>query len=212
MPKNIAINGQLIRYYREQLGWTQIQLALHAGLSERVIRKAEAGGTVREDTVEILAQALSTPRLSLHTADLSADPVAVCQAFVRGYLEHGMESARKCAHLFAPDIVLVIHSDADPLNFKGEFRGVDGIERMIRDALSQFESIEEDFGRWTSDGQRVMALRRQVLRPIGGDATHQFETWIVHEYIVEKGLIKRIDTYIDSHAYSRYWQFSERVG
>lgn len=210
MPTNVTTNGQLVRYYREQLGWTQLQLAMHSGLSERVVRKAEAGGSVRAETLEILAEALSSPRLSLHPADLSAEPVAVCQAFVRGYLEHGVESARRCAHLFAPDIVLKIHTDAENLAFGGEFHGVDGIDRMLRDALRQFTSVSEDFGRWTSDGQRVMALRRQVLR--AADSSDLLETWIVHEYVVEKGLIARIDTYIDSLAYSRYLEFAERAG
>lgn len=133
--------------------------------------------------------------------DLSTEPLAVAQAFVRGYLKYGVEAARRCEHLFAPDVVLVIHTAAAELPFAGKFRGVDGIDRMLRESLAQFVSVREDFGKWFTDGPRVAALRHQVMRPAAGG--EPFEAWILHEYMVSGGRLARIDNYIDAMAYSR---------
>jgi hypothetical protein len=204
MPASIPCNGRLLRYYREQRGWTQIELAVRAGYSERLVRKAESDGTIRPESLEVLALALSTPQQKLQAGDLTTDPLAVAQAFIRGYLQHGVDSAHRCAHLFAPDVVNVIHTDADNLAFGGEFHGVDGLDQMFRRAYSQFTPVEEDFGRWFTEGQRAIALRHEVLKPAGVETDVTLSTWILHEYTVVDGLIARTDTYVDSLAWSRY--------
>ena len=164
MAKTFVCNGELIRFYREDLGWTQLQLAMKAGFSERLIRKVEGGHSVRLETLEVLAEALSRAELKLAAADLMTDPLAVAQAFVRGYLKYRAEAGRRCAHLFHPDVVMVIHSEN--VAFGGEYHGVEGIDRMIRTAYEQFEPLNEDFGRWFTNGTKVAALRNQVLRAV----------------------------------------------
>ena len=204
MSKNASCNGRVIRYYREQRGWTQMELAVHADMSERLVRKAEADGSCREDSLELLAAALSTASHTLHAADLSSDPLALAQAYMRSYLDNGAESARKSAHLFAPDVVMAIHTDAANLAFAGEFVGVDGIEQMIRHAYSQFTPVGKDWGRWSVAGPRVVALCKETLQATGHPNAPLLETWITHEYTIQNGVIARIDNWIDSLAWSRY--------
>src|SRR3712207_1925771 len=116
-PLRLVCNGVLVRFYRQQRGWTQPQLATRAGYSERLVRKVEKGEPIRRSSIEHLAQALSTEELPLYWADLTTDPLAVAQAFVRAYLRHGRNAAEACSHLCHPDVVMAIHTDAPNLAF-----------------------------------------------------------------------------------------------
>jgi tetratricopeptide (TPR) repeat protein/transcriptional regulator with XRE-family HTH domain len=64
--------GALLRYWREQAGLTQEQLAEHAGLSARTIRSSEGGQACpRAQTVRLLAEGLGLDELArtrLHAA------------------------------------------------------------------------------------------------------------------------------------------------
>ena len=198
----------LVRAYRERRGWTQVQLAVRAGFSERLVRKAESGEAVRMETVDILAQALSTDAERLSGRDLIDDPLAVAQSFVRAYLTHGIDGARLSAHLLDPNIVMAIHSDPTNLQFAGEFFGIDGIEHVIRTAYVQFTVVSENFGKWFTNGPKVAALRQQVLRANGVPNSPELQTWILHEYTVEGGRILRVDTYLDAGVYLRLLHFA----
>jgi transcriptional regulator with XRE-family HTH domain len=48
VTKNEKCNGRLIEHYRQLRKLTQMQLAVRAGLSERLIRKAENGQPLPE--------------------------------------------------------------------------------------------------------------------------------------------------------------------
>src|SRR5690606_25066290 len=50
--------GAQLRALRQQLGWSQEELANRAGLSTGVIKKIEGGGTARMETLRALARAL----------------------------------------------------------------------------------------------------------------------------------------------------------
>lgn len=69
--KLLAVNGVTIRRRRKELRWSQVELSQRAGYSERVIRKAEAGGTLRLQTIKDLATALSADRVILTFHDLT---------------------------------------------------------------------------------------------------------------------------------------------
>ena len=204
MAKIEQCNGRLIRHYREQLKLTQTQLAARAELSERVIRKAENDESVSQTTLKALASALRTKDQDIHATDLICEPLAIAQAYMRSYLQHGADSSRQSVHLFAPDVVMAIHTDDPNLQFAGEFQGVGGIERMIRYAYAQFNHIKKDFGRWSVNGQRAVAMCEEVLQATGNPDSPLLHTWILHEYTIAGGVISRIDNYIDSAAWSRY--------
>jgi len=192
-----------IRHYRRQRGWTQRELARRSGFSERLIRKAEDGAEVRLSTLQLLAKTLSTPELKVTADNLRRDPMTVAQMFVRGYLAHRAEVGRRCAHLFHTDIVMAIHADPSALSFAGEFHGIDGIDRMIRTAYEQFEPINEDFGKWFVSGTTIAALRQQVVRLRGVPDSPELTSWLLHEYTVDHGKIRRVDTYTDAAIFMR---------
>lgn len=81
--KLLAVNGIAVRSRRKELGWSQVELGHRSGYSERVIRKAEAGGTLRLQTIKDLAMTLSLGGavLSLHDlTDLAPDPIPVLES------------------------------------------------------------------------------------------------------------------------------------
>ena len=67
-----AVNGVVVRSRRKQLGWSQVELGQRSGYSERVIRKAEAGGTLRFQTIKDLAMTLSLGGLIVSFQDLTS--------------------------------------------------------------------------------------------------------------------------------------------
>jgi len=70
--RSFAVSGPLLRALRAGRGWTQQEAAAKAGFSDRLIRKAEAGGTIDSHSIATLAQLYSTPKRRLTTRDLLA--------------------------------------------------------------------------------------------------------------------------------------------
>jgi transcriptional regulator with XRE-family HTH domain len=206
MPRQADSNGSLIAHYRNLLNLSQLELAIRASLSERVVRKAEAGESLRWSTLEALAEALSSKSLQLTAADLTCDPLAVAQALKRTYTQYGSEIIRRCAQILSPGIVIAIHTDVQNIAFAGEFHGMDGLEKIIRDGTAQFQDRTIKSERWTVDGNRVFAFCHEVFRLKGIENAPLLETWMLHEYTVTDAKIIRIDTYIDSLAWVRYLQ------
>jgi len=70
--RSFAVAGPLLSALRAGRGWTQQEAAAKAGFSDRLIRKAEAGGTIDSHSIATLAQLYSTPKRRLTTQDLLA--------------------------------------------------------------------------------------------------------------------------------------------
>ena len=84
-PRFIAINGRELRNCRLVRGWTQLQLAKSAGYTERLIRKAEKGGTLDIATIQNLAEALSSPDNVVLPESLTLDIAAIARKWVEGF-------------------------------------------------------------------------------------------------------------------------------
>lgn len=68
----IETHGEKLRHFRRARGFTQLELALVAGVSERTVRSAERGRPIRRELVDYLAQALG-----VGISELVREPVAV---------------------------------------------------------------------------------------------------------------------------------------
>jgi transcriptional regulator with XRE-family HTH domain len=73
--RSFAVNGKLLRSCRVAKGWTQDDAAAKAGVSDRLIRKAESGGPLEIQSIAILAQLYSTADRRLTPDDLLAEPL-----------------------------------------------------------------------------------------------------------------------------------------
>jgi predicted metal-binding membrane protein len=92
MPLPMRCNGALIAHDRGLLNLTQLQLPARAGVSERVLRKAEAGETLRNWTLQALGDALTPPGAPLNVFDLTCDTLA---GFKRTYTNHGTKAIQR---------------------------------------------------------------------------------------------------------------------
>jgi transcriptional regulator with XRE-family HTH domain len=204
MPQRTRCNGSLAAHYRSLLNLSQLELAAKADISERVVRKAESGEFLRWSTLEALANALSSDSLQLKAADLTCDPLAVAQALKRSYTLYGIEIIRRCAPILSPSIVFAMHTDVNNIAFAGEFHGLEGMEKAIREGTEQFQDRMVRSERWSVDGNRALALCHEAFRLKGVENAPPLETWLLHEYLVTDAKVVRIDTYIDSLAWVRY--------
>ena len=70
MP-SLTPHGEKLRSFRVSLGWSQLDLALRAGVSERTVRNAEKSRPLHHDFLGYLAKALGLPvtEITLPTAE-----------------------------------------------------------------------------------------------------------------------------------------------
>lgn len=66
----VSCRGADIRRRRQLLGWTQLDLANKAGYSLRLVTKAEAGGPIKRQSLEVLAQTLTENGQPVQAMDL----------------------------------------------------------------------------------------------------------------------------------------------
>jgi transcriptional regulator with XRE-family HTH domain len=74
--RSFAVRGELVRTLRLRRGWSQLEAAQRADLSDRIIRKAENGGPVSVSTITSLACLYDHPQERLSPEQLLMDPSA----------------------------------------------------------------------------------------------------------------------------------------
>lgn len=114
-----AVDGSRLRSLRATRGWTQIEAAARAGLSERLLRKAENGEPIELQSISILSQLYSTPAAPLTPNDLLVSPrpspqAAQIEAVVRRWYDELWNKGRFeiIDELASPDGVLHAQGDA----------------------------------------------------------------------------------------------------
>ena len=139
LKESYTCNGDYIKYLRKRMGWSQRQLKSASGYSERLISKAEAGGSIVLATLVDLAQALSSPREVVHPEQLIFHPIAIAKSITHAtyVLQRNMFS--RMQHLISEDFVLEIVGDEKKFPFAGRYDGFDG----FRKAVDQFFSFME---------------------------------------------------------------------
>src|SRR5688572_27792251 len=73
MP-GFEIDGPRLRSLRQARGWTQLELAMLAGVSERTVRNAECGRPIRRGFLDFLAGALGVEPIELSRAPMAIGP------------------------------------------------------------------------------------------------------------------------------------------
>jgi transcriptional regulator with XRE-family HTH domain len=134
MP-NFEINGDKLRSFRRARGWTQLELAIIAGVSERTVRNAERGRPLRRDFLDFLATALDVGAEDLVGDPTALRPVRRSERLVQrigAALDslYSEQNVRACVELAQPGCELS-HQASISLPFAGSFRGPDGLRRYF---------------------------------------------------------------------------------
>lgn len=135
---SLPVLGDDIRKLRNDRGWTQQRLAEESGFTSRLIRKAESGTPLHPDTIEILAETLSTPEKHLAPEDLVFSDALVISTFYLALSDYGADVGYKMSHLFDDELMVWIAGEETGLPFAGVWRGLDGLHEYFSILLKCF--------------------------------------------------------------------------
>jgi len=175
----IAINGRELRTQRLVRGWTQQRLAKIAGYTERLVRKAEKGGTLDIATIQDLAEALSTPAQAVAVESLTMDISAIARKWVESWELLETRMLPEIEPFLAEDFEFVCPGEPGAAPFVGTFRGAVGMQQWLdayfsvlqRNKISKWSTWSEKIPS-SPDGWRV-ALS-SVCRPRPSKSTCTF--------------------------------------
>jgi len=159
----IAINGRELRTQRLVRGWTQQRLAKIAGYTERLVRKAEKGGTLDIATIQDLAEALSTPAQAVAVESLTMDISAIARKWVESWELLETRMLPEIEPFLAEDFEFVCPGEPGTAPFVGTFRGAAGMQQWLDayfSVLQRNKNIEVEYmvgentvlARWMESG------------------------------------------------------------
>ncbi|MCC7335069.1 MAG: helix-turn-helix transcriptional regulator [Pirellulaceae bacterium] len=194
--RGLCVCGNRVRDLRILRGMTQTELAKLAGYSERLVRKAEAGGSLSQTTIEDLADALSCQHSKVTPSDLCSSPETLARTFVDCYDEHERRMLDYCGHLLDEDFVF--HCAAAPgSSLGGDWCGAEGFQAW----LDQFFSITSRLNRKCLKPLYMTAENRVTARYcdtfVAADHS-QHVMWVNLHFTTGDGLIQRIDDEYDT--------------
>ncbi len=194
--KGLRVCGDSLRNLRIMRGLTQAELARLAGYSERLVRKAESGGTLSLSTIEDLAEALSCRERKVASSDLCSFPEAIARKFVDCYDEHQHRMLHYCGELFAKDFVFRCAGEPGSL-VAGDWYGVSGFQAW----LDRLFSIVQ---RPRCNTLQVSYMTAQDLVTARYDDTFvaadrsQHVMWVNLHFTIRHGLIECLENEFDT--------------
>lgn len=142
--RSILCNGELIKRYRSQRGLTQQELASEAGFTQRLIAKAEAGQTVHPDTVEILAETLSSGEKQITPEDLVYFPKAIVRHVLESFAKHERQCVAHCHQFLSEKMTTSCPGDPSIIEFAGEYETIDGFDQFWGNFFSVMERTDKN--------------------------------------------------------------------
>lgn len=191
-----AVNGSTIRECRKQLGWSQVELGCRSGYSERVIRKAEAGGSLRLQTIKDLAMTMSVDGLAISFQDLTIDLESIARRFVESYDWLGCNMLTACYDIFASDFSFSCPADPNQVSFAGEWYGLSGFQEFLNRFFATFSRVAG-----TLKPIYMVSQDRVVARFADQVCFHGHELsafWVNLHFQFRNGFLIRIDDEFDS--------------
>ncbi|QDU55500.1 helix-turn-helix domain-containing protein [Aeoliella mucimassa] len=203
---SLSCMGDVLRRYRKRRGWTQDELAIRSGYSLRLVRKAEAGQPVNIDTIEILAEALSTSDDPLPPEDVVAAPGLIVQAFFERFQKHGVEVGENVDDIVSPNFRFWVAGDESLLPFAGTWHGYEGLSKYAQTLMSILAPVEVNPSthRLYVDGSNVIYNGSMTWKGIGSSNHH--DVWQVNHYRVKRGKIIEWLCYLDTLAVERLYR------
>jgi len=200
--------GRQILFFRKQRGLTQKQLAKMAGYSERLVRKAEAGGSLSSLTIRDLAAALSDDGVVVHPADLICSPESLAREFMAAFSEFQAEMITHVEHFLDPQAMLLCAGDPKKIPFAGQWQGVDGFERWVRTFFATLVRPVKDFYQpeVLSHGNTVIMWGQDLWGRDLGDAPDLTfpPIWVTQRYEFRQGRLTQFEHRFDTESGSTH--------
>lgn len=207
-PRSVPCNGELLSRLRKQLQWTQAQLAQRAGYSERLIVKAESGGSIAAETLSTLCDTFCEAGVTADLEDLMNDPAARAREFIHALYFHESEVIVQTRHFLHEEVVFHFQGDPNIFPFAGEHRGVDAAHNAFRLFFSVLEVLEDkselDDYEYLSTGTGAVVFGHSTFTPRGGQLDEPIKIAIRIEF--QKGKMILFDDRFDTQAGERAFQ------
>ena len=191
-----AVNGSMLRSFRVQLGWSQVELGHRSGYSERVIRKAEAGGSLRFQTIQDLAMTMSVNGQAVSFQDLTIDLESIARRFVESYDSLGCDMLIACSNIFADDFVFNFSADANHSAFAGLWQGISGFQEFLNRFFATFSREQGILQPVYMASQNRMVVRFEDR--VNYHHREMSAYWVNLHFQFRNGLVTRIDDEFDS--------------
>ncbi len=199
--RSINVCGDRIRFFRCKQGLTQAELAHRAGYSDRLIRKAEGGGSLSLTTLADIADALSAANCIVTVDDLQSSPLNVARQFLESYDLHYNSMLEHNAQLFSSDFVF--NSSGDPASpLFGIWHGIEGLQKWLNLISSMVARPNRGVLKVTylADGENVTAHYTDVFAASEDDPK---EMWVNLHLKIRSGLIYYLSNQYDTHLASK---------
>lgn len=194
----VRVNGSLLKTKRIECRVSQAELARRAGFSDRLIRKAEAGGSLAFETVHCLAKALQLFGATVTEKQLIVDELMISKEVVKAYDNLGANMLPKIADFLCPKFVWYFPGDPNLIPFAGEWHGTDGLQAWLDIFFAIFDretgTLEPEYlcgnGRVCAKYDERLIYQGTQLPPF----------WVNLHFTIDGGQLKRIDNLYDTQS------------
>lgn len=194
--RGLRVCGDSLRELRIMRGLTQLELAKLAGYSERLVRKAEAGGALSLTSIDDLAEALSCKERRVAASDLCSFPEGIARKFVECYDEHERHMLDYCGHLLSADFVFQCAGEPSSL-MAGEWRGLGGFQTWLDKLFSIARRPHRKCLKATyMIAQDLVTARYHDIFTAADQSQHVM--WVNLHFTIRHGLIERIENEFDT--------------
>ena len=150
LDRTIHVCGYRLKHFRKLLGWTQEELARRSGYCDRLIRKAEGGGSLSTEAIGNIAQSLCCNGIRVRVDDLVSSPKETVNRFLDALRCDDID--RNIIEQLATDQVLVESKGGETIPFAGAWKGYDGMlfwlktfcEAIVPDTIDKHAVIAVD--------------------------------------------------------------------
>jgi len=198
--RSYPCNSDLMTFLRERKGWTQYELAVASGYSERLINKAESGRPISTGAIEILAETLSLPEEPISLEDLICDPVALAKEYMAALYTQQGNIVSAIRHFLDDDVVFWVAGDPAIFPFAGEHRGIPQIDAAFQRFFAVLQAPEnhdhEPGFSYLAQGRDVIVWGESWLHPIG--TPMEKPVMITHRLTFHKGKLVRFEDIFDT--------------
>jgi steroid delta-isomerase-like uncharacterized protein len=164
--RGCPVAGERLRALRQARHWSQRRAAERAGVSDRLIRRAENGGPLEQKSLELLTQLYSTREMPLTADDLIASPPSPRgeaaddwrhEQLLRRWFDEVWNQGRLAAidELAAPDCLL--HADGIA------FCGPDAIRKRAEAIRAGFNNFHVEIEQIATQHDLVIARWRMSM-------------------------------------------------
>ena len=157
------LNAMRLRKLRAKKRWTQEDLAMESGISDREIRRIEAGGAARCDTIALIAKAFD-----IDEGILIFQPHILATELLRIFSEQHRRTMHAIEKWVSPTCVLECWGGDEGVPFGGRFRGLTEMDLFVH---RYFDTFDRDNGpmriqNWYEEGESYDSVVLQAIETV----------------------------------------------